>query len=94
MNPGRDGGGARLLGYFPDDAIERVRAILRMKREGAFMSDIVERLQGGANTAPARAVVDPPPRAEREPAATLELHLSIDQIPHPAYMVNYNFEVV
>ena len=22
------------------------------------------------------------------------LHVSIDQIPHPAYMINYNFEVV
>ena len=45
MNPGRDGGGARQLGYFPDGTVERINTILRLKREGVFMSDIVNRMK-------------------------------------------------
>lgn len=97
MNPGKDGGGARQLGYFPDNAVERINSIQRLKREGVFMTDIVLQLKDtydGATT------------GQREPESASvsylsgragdggTLNLSIEQIPHPAYMVNYNLEVM
>ena len=45
MNPGKDGGGARQLGYFPDSTVERINTIQRLKREGVLMSDIVNQLK-------------------------------------------------
>lgn len=38
-------GGARLLGYFPADAIERVRAVQSLKTEGLSIAEIVEYLK-------------------------------------------------
>ena len=52
MNPGRDGGGARQLGYFPDGTVERINKIQLLKREGIFMADIVEQMKS-ADDAPA-----------------------------------------
>lgn len=45
MNPGEDGGGARQLGYFPGNTVERINTIQRLKREGVLMSDIVNQLK-------------------------------------------------
>lgn len=102
MNPGKDGGGARQLGYFPDSAIERVKTIQQLKREGVFMSEIVGRLKDGNS-----ASTEQPATVESVAVQTASvsylsarsgedsaLTLTIDQIPHAAYMVNYNFEVV
>ena len=61
MNPGRDGGGARQLGYFPDGTVERINKIQQLKREGIFMADIVEQMKE-ADDAPAA------PNATAEPA--------------------------
>lgn len=97
MNPGRTGERARQLGFFPDDTIERINTIRQLKREGKYMSDIVNQM----------AQVNPT-RAERPAVADagLSVHgsgrsadggaltLTVDQITHPAYMVNYNFEIV
>jgi class 3 adenylate cyclase len=109
MNPGKDGGGARQLGYFPDDALERINTVQRLKRDGIYMSDIVNQMtdrivetQGSAEKE--AAVVSPAARREPETASISylsgrtrdgdALSLTIEQIPHPAYMVNHNFEVV
>lgn len=110
MNPGKAGGGARQLGYFPDDTLDRIKTIQRLKREGVFMTEIVEQFKSGDGTpvdagnagnagsknevpelASATAKVSYlSARAADAPA----LNVTIDQIPHPAYMVNYNFEIV
>lgn len=97
MNPGKDGGGARQLGYFPDSSVERINTIQRLKREGIFMTDIVNQMkEEGAAAAELPAAPESAKvsyltaRAGDDPA----LNVTIDQIPHPAYMVNYNFEIV
>jgi class 3 adenylate cyclase/DNA-binding transcriptional MerR regulator len=84
---------ARQLGYFPDSAVERVAQIQRLKKEGFTMAEIVSRLaseasrpegtalRGPAANAPAVASLGEPPR------------LTVEGIAHPAFMVNYNFEV-
>ncbi len=100
MNPGKDGGGARQLGYFLDSTVERITTIQRLKREGVFMSDIVNQMkdEGGATATPKLTPHEAEPAKVSYLAARSSdgaaLHVSIDQIPHPAYMVNYNFEVV
>jgi len=39
-----DEGGARVLGFFPDDALERVQAVQILKSQGLSMAQVAERL--------------------------------------------------
>jgi adenylate cyclase len=84
------------LGYFPDWALERIEQVHRMKTEGLTMAEIAARLggkqetAGGANKADMGSAVsiEQVPGSERR-----SLQLTLDDIVHPAYMVNYNFEL-
>ena len=100
--PDKDAGRAKLLGYFPDWCLDRIENVHRLKLEGLTMGEIVMRFRGGdgehvedkdglrlAAVASEPSVVGTSERASERRA----LHLTIDEIPHPAYMVNYNFEV-
>lgn len=101
MNPGAEGGGPKQLGYFPDDAVETVLRVKRMRDQGMSMDQIKEMLSGrigqGEGESPQpeassgiRSVSKGQgPELERE-----QITLNIDRIPHPAYMVNYNFELI
>ena len=89
--------GPKLLGYFPDSALERIELIQQLKREGLSMAEIVARV--GASKSEAGK---PGAAAGSEPAGTAEagarsepraLHLTMDEIAYPAYMVNYSFEL-
>ena len=70
-------------------SIEEVR---RLKQEGLSMSQIVDRLGGNYPASPAApaAMASPPHAATVHPS----MHLSLDDIEHPAYMLNQNFELV
>ncbi len=57
MNPGLDGGGARQLGYFPDEALSRVEAINKLKRKGLNMAEIVAHF--GGRTIPVKMLTGP-----------------------------------
>src|SRR3990167_1497231 len=101
QNPGDKGGGARLLGYFPDGSLDRIELVRRLKTEGLTMAEIAARIgaqgdQGENVEKPGRTdgVVTPsvPNIRPLDPERRV-LQLSIDDMPHPAYMVNYNFEV-
>ncbi len=88
---------ARQLGYFPDDAVERVALVKRLKKEGLTMNEIAARVgalpeaatQPGAPVALSEAG-EAPKRAARRGAG---IRLTLDRLEHPAYMVNYNFFV-
>jgi len=88
------GKGPRQIGYFPDEAIQGIELIQRLKREGLSMHEIKLKLEAG------RGASSPTPDVESShvishPASTRDhLTLTIDQIPHAAYMVNYKFEVM
>jgi len=79
----------------PDDpvAADKTAALIdevrRLKQEGLSMAQIIERLKAeglpAAPIAPARAVALP----QSQP-----LHLTLDDIDYPAYMLNQNFELV
>jgi class 3 adenylate cyclase/DNA-binding transcriptional MerR regulator len=86
---------ARQLGYFPESAVERVAAIQRLKKEGYTMAEIVSRLTAEAARteagAPLRGLTATPSPATMpgEPP-----RLTVEGIAQPAFMVNYNFEVI
>lgn len=74
----------------PDNTSSRIDEVRRLKQEGLSMSEIINRLSGGASgtahrTAPAKAVAIP---------QAAPLHLTLDDIGHPAYMLNQNFELM
>ncbi|MGQ0524225.1 MAG: adenylate/guanylate cyclase domain-containing protein [Betaproteobacteria bacterium] len=86
---------ARQLGYFPDTAAERIAEIQRLKREGYTMAQIVTRLApegpraDAANVTPRDSGPLPGATALAEPP-----RLTVEGIGQPAFMVNYNFEVI
>jgi class 3 adenylate cyclase len=85
---------ARQLGYFPDSAVERVADIQQMKKEGYSMAEIVSRF---AAEAPRAEVVSParlPAPAAGHESSEDTPKLTVEGITHPAFMVNYNFEVI
>ena len=104
-----DEGGARVLGFFPDDALERVQAVQILKTQGLSMAQVAERLaQTDAllevqelqlESVGARAPARGNPRTANTrsnnpmPEALGNLSLSLDTLTHPAYMLNYNFEL-
>ena len=95
-----------MLGYFPEEAISRIEEVQRLKREGLAMAEVVARI-GAAQPAREQMPADQlNPLPELEPVPTLVAHapqvpadnrralrLTLEDVPHPAYMVNYNFEL-
>src|SRR3990172_10905933 len=51
QNPGDEGGGAKLLGYFPDGSLDRIELVRRLKGEGVTMAESAARI--GAQSDPA-----------------------------------------
>ena len=90
---------APMMGYFPDDTLKRIDQVRQLKRKGWGMKAIAAELGGQAPSfmAPAEGTL-----ATQTPTgaiagmsseAALGQVLSIDDVTHPAYMVNYNFEL-
>ena len=105
-----DEGGARVLGFFPDDALERVQAVQILKTQGLSMAQVAERLaqtdallevqELQVETVGARVMSRASGRPSNTRSATSrsnevlgDLSLSLDNLEHPAYMLNYNFEL-
>jgi len=106
-----DQGGARVLGFFPDDAVERVQAVQVLKARGLSMIQVAERLaqtealleipelqmemQGQEENVKFVTKAEKVSQAERKqkPEVLGGLTLSLDTLTHPAYMLNYNFEL-
>jgi len=102
--PEREDSDAKLMGYFPDETIDRIEQVQRLKKEGLSMAEVVARI---GITQPGRELpaIDQIPTVfegkgaagpeTQEPAADNRraLRLTLEDIPHPAYMVNYNFEL-
>lgn len=103
-NPGSDSPTrARQIGYFPQDAIRRIERIKLLKKDGVAMADIARQLQlegfemsqpqpleepGSGQTSADETETHRFARSETGP-----LRLTIDQVPYPAYMLNYNLEL-
>jgi adenylate cyclase len=87
--------GERHLGHFPETALERVLEIKRLKASGLSMPQIVERLRGGSDVA---ILEEPrpsePPKTMGQRSTGGGVMLTLDEVPHPAFMFNYRFELV
>jgi class 3 adenylate cyclase/DNA-binding transcriptional MerR regulator len=101
-NPGSDSGTrARQIGYFPQDTIRRIDRIRLLKKEGVAMADIARQLQqegfemSQPQTLETAQTVQALASANRTVpiSETGPLRLTIDQVPYPAYMLNYNLEL-
>jgi class 3 adenylate cyclase/DNA-binding transcriptional MerR regulator len=88
-------GAAPRIGYFPEEVVERITQIQRLKSEGWSMARITDHFAAGRGK-PAAAVAGPaaPAATPLQSAAGAMPKLSIEQIEHPAYLVNLEFEVV
>jgi adenylate cyclase len=102
-------GGARILGFFPEDAIERVQAVQALKGQGLSMIQIAESLSSTdvlledsasqENKAIKPAAPLHSPKLSNESARPKsnqgdeKINISLENLAHPAYMLNYNFEL-
>lgn len=97
-------GDAKVLGYFPDSALERIEAVRRLKAEGLTMAEIVARIGvrqeevrsgDGLDASPAGDAVSAPGVSGKPSSGAVRrsLQLTLDDVPHPAYMVSYSFEM-
>lgn len=96
---------ARRIGYFPEVALEIIEQVNRLKKEGASMGEIITHFREGKGPSlPETQAVhggerEPPQHNESaggveiRPGGGKGIKLTIEAIPHPAYMVNYNFEL-
>jgi adenylate cyclase len=99
---------ARQIGYFPDETLSRIELIQQLKKQGLQMAEIARRLQSDSpqpaiaasvRTAESSfhrenpAAIPMPSPIPNIPGANGSMRFTIDQIPFPAYMVNYNFEI-
>lgn len=93
LPPDPEHGAAPRIGYFPDAVVQRIAEIQRLKKQGWSMTRIAGHFAAGQPVAAGSAAAQPGgtdgSRGER---GTLP-RLTVEEIVHPAYMVNYNFEL-
>ena len=99
---------ATRLGYFTEDAVDTIRKVQQLKKEGMSMAQIAEHIgqhgagmtrvsghaQAGSPSSGGRQKSAQPPIADQGTLATLNLDHSIENLPGPAYMVNNNMELI
>lgn len=104
LPPNPADGAAPRIGYFPDDTVDRVNEIQRLKREGWSISRIAAHFGGRSGSQPvhlAPAPVQPPSAGSpvaaastvAPPPASVDRRLSrptlsLADIPHPAYLLD------
>lgn len=87
-------GRATRLGYFEDSAVDRIKQVQKLKKDGYTMAQIAEKL-GGQPSPPARTKTRQVSSVgEQGSLTTLSFDASIDSFPGPAYMVNNKLELI
>jgi len=98
-------GRATRIGYFPNEALDRVQKVQELKKEGMSIADIASKL---SNNAPYKYPLEEPETRNapgensgvtrgiyaNRPSNSLSMELTIDSFPGPAYMVDNNFELM
>lgn len=91
-------GSAPRIGYFPDETLQRIMDIQRLKNEGWSMAAIADHFAPGGSASPAAAPVSarPPAAIPAAPAAARESAplLSIEEGGQPAYLVDRDFALL
>ena len=93
--------GVKKIGYFPWAAVERIQLVKRLKKQALSMEEIVSQLRTGSPwRAPpihgpdllAEAPETVPPVTSGSPEH-IPLHLTLDALSLPAYLLNERFDV-
>ncbi|HUR89738.1 MAG TPA: adenylate/guanylate cyclase domain-containing protein [Ramlibacter sp.] len=92
LPPAPEDGAAPRIGYFPDDTLERIRTIQRLKRQGWSIGRISEHFSRGdaVPAEPREPVTLPAPAIPIAPA----LRLQLADAGSPAYLVDERFTLV
>lgn len=83
---------ARQIGYFPNDVLARLEHIKQLKKQGRSMAEISRQIEAESRKIAEVAGSEEPVHIPVAPPSN-QLKLTIDHIPFPAYMVNYNLEI-
>jgi adenylate cyclase len=98
LPPEPDDGAAPRIGYFPEDTVQRIAEIQRLKNQGWSMAAIAEHFAPGRQGAARAETPHPPAPANAASPAVVARGgaplLSIDQIVQPAYLVDRDFSLV
>ncbi len=108
LPPQANDGSAPRIGYFPDDILDRIARIQKLKRDGLSISQISAQFSALASPVTPGENVAPTPASLPTPAPTQPLRqvatvnfaapstpaLPLEEITSPAYLVNSRFEVV
>lgn len=87
-------GRATRLGYFDDNAVDRIRQVKDLKKEGYTMAQIAEKLGSQSSPPPQAKSRQVSSVGEQGSLTALSLDASVDNFPGPAYMVNNKFELI
>ncbi len=97
-------GRATRLGYFPDEALDRVNKVQELKKEGLSIADIASQfspnkrkthpLDDGKSESRTESPSGREKSQGREPSSHASMELTLDNFPGPAYMVDNNFELM
>lgn len=98
--------GTKKIGYFPEEVVESIETVKRLKQEGNSMEEIARRFvqmppvnqplgRGNANQSYQEQGPSPihPEEPETGTSKGMSLKLTIDDIPHAALLVNQSFEI-
>ncbi len=91
-----DGGRGTRLGYFPASAVKTLETVARLKKAGMAITDIAAKLapdDGSFKGEPHTASVTPLPAPGHAQTPGQPMHLSLDQVTCPAYLVSAMFEL-
>jgi adenylate cyclase len=100
--PRGDMKGPKKIGYFPSAVLDRIEWVKRLKREGNSMEDIATQLKDvpiniGQGTDVESRVAEQRTKfisTDRQDQVFEEpLKLTLEDIRHPAYLINYDFQV-
>ncbi|MBL4820360.1 MAG: hypothetical protein JKY98_05130 [Gammaproteobacteria bacterium] len=97
-------GRATRLGYFPNEAQERVSKVQEMKKDGVSIADIASQfapksrkshpLEDEEAGSASSSTIGRKPSQGREPSSRFTVELTLDNFPGPAYMVDNNFDLM
>lgn len=95
--PVEEGGRATRLGYFDETAVDSIKEVQTLKKQGYSMAQIAEKLgshDDGRPPAKSGQFSSVGEQGSVTSLSSLSIEETIDNFPGPAYMVNNNFELI
>lgn len=96
MTPVDGEGRATRLGYFEDNAVECIKRVQELKKDGYSMQEIAAKIGNPPSSTTNKTSTSEQFSSDGEQGSltSLSIEPTIDSFPGPAYMVNNNFELI